>query len=67
METNPLTARLLQRLIHNHTNADCKNGREFLEQIASELNSLRPDTVISAGCAIFTSFMEKGILLGVRP
>jgi hypothetical protein len=67
METNPLTARLLQRLIHNHTNADCKNGREFLEQIASELNSSRPDTVISAGCAILTSFMEKGILLGVRP
>lgn len=67
MEANQVTARLLQLIISNNTNHDSKNGKALLEQIALELNHPRPDIVIEAGYAILAGFLEKGILLGVRP
>lgn len=67
MEANPVTARLLQLIISDNANGDCKNGKALLEQIASELNHPRSDTVVEAGCAILAGFLERGILLGMRP
>ena len=66
IEANPVTARLLQLISENLQN-ECRNGKALLEQISTELNHPRPETVINGGLAIFDDFLARSIVLGIRP
>ena len=62
IELNPITTRLLQ-LLNEKPNS---NGRELLEQIASELNHPNPTTVIDGGRAVLEELRQRGAILGTR-
>ena len=62
MEVNPVTARLIQLLNENTT----INGRDALEQIATELQSNDPQMIIDAGHQALQELQQQGILLGVH-
>jgi len=62
IELNPVTARLLQ-LITDQTE---RNGKELLEQIATELHHPNPQTVIDGGNGILRDLKQRHIILGTR-
>ena len=66
VETNPVTARLLQLIIDN-SEGEGKNGKALLTQIATELNHAKPEVVIEGGRAILKDFLERTVVLGIRP
>ncbi|MDR4513310.1 putative DNA-binding domain-containing protein [Nitrosomonas sp.] len=62
IESNPVTARLMQLMIDN----ECDNGRMLLTKVAVELQHPQPDIVIQGGYEIMQDFLNRGILLGAR-
>lgn len=62
LEINPVTARLLELIMQNDTQAI--TGREILESIAQELGHDNPDNVINAGTTIMQDLQASGVLLG---
>lgn len=62
METNPVTARLLEWLIKDIG----KTGRELLEEIAQELNHPAPPVAVEGGLEIMRRLQERDVILGVR-
>lgn len=61
METNAVTARLLQLMAPGRA-----AGRRLLARIARELKHPRPEAVVAEGAAILTGLRERGIVLGAR-
>jgi hypothetical protein len=61
METNAVTARLLQLVGPGRT-----TGRKALARIARELKHPQPEVVIREGAAILQGLRERGIILGTR-
>jgi len=60
METNPVTARLINLLQENET----LGGQSALEQIAQEMNHPNPDVVIQGGLSALQELQQHGIILG---
>ncbi len=61
IETNPVTARLLQLMIDNRS----RTGGELLEQIIIELNHPQPDVVRNGGIQILEDLKVRKVVLGV--
>ncbi len=62
IELNPVTARLLERIL----NEPDLTGKTHLHAIAEELGHSSPDTVISGGHNILLRLHERGLILGSR-
>ncbi len=62
LETNPVTARLIQLMSENNTTT----GREMLNQIAVELGHPEPDVVVSGGLEILKDLQVRDVVPGVR-
>jgi hypothetical protein len=60
METNPVTARLINLLQENES----LNGQSALEQISQEMNHPNPDVVIQGGLSALQELQQHGIILG---
>lgn len=63
IETNPVTARLMQLL----TDEPGRSGRDYFAQIAQELQHPDPETVIQGGLQILLKWRSKDIVLGTQP
>ena len=62
MEINPVTARLLELMEERQT----LSGQDLLQQIASELNHPKPQTVIDGGADILRRLKQAEVLLGTQ-
>ncbi len=60
MELNPLSARLVEKVIENRS----LSGREMLQQIANEIQHPDVSVIINGGAEILNSMREKGVILG---
>lgn len=61
LEINAVTARLIQLIMHNDNH---KSGRALLQQIATELEHLQPDSVIHGGMEILHDLRKRKVVLG---
>lgn len=61
LETNPVTARLMQLLA-----AGRWTGRQMFERIARELRHPQPDAVVQEGAKLLQMLHERDVVLGTR-
>lgn len=61
IETNPVTARLIQLIMENNN----KSGRVLLQQMVTELNHPQPSIVIQGGMEILNDLKKREVILGV--
>ena len=65
MESNAVTARLLE-LLTPEQNTAARTGRDALEQIAKELNSVQPDQIVVNGSATLERLRKADIIVGTH-
>lgn len=62
MELNPLSARLVEKLLDNNGNS----GKTLLLEIGEEIQHPDQDVILSGGLEILETLREKSVLLGTR-
>lgn len=64
METNPVTAHLINKIKNNMQNETKSTGMQLLQKIAGELNHPNPGVVIEGGIHTMQEWLKRDILLG---